>query len=175
MISGFVFEQEITDGVDRGARFSPDYVYRYTLWRMWSNRGRWLVVIGLNPSTADATNDDPTIRRCVGFAKREGLDGLFMLNLFALRATDPRVMMAHPEPVGANNDTAIREYARSDRGIVVAAWGVHGLHHGRAKAVCRMIPGLKCFGVTRDGSPKHPLYLRSDTPIIDYPRKDANG
>lgn len=167
--SGFAFEQVIERGIDRGAIFSPDYAYRYVLWRVWSKGGRSLVVIGLNPSTADATHDDPTIRRCIGFAKREALDGLIMLNLFALRATDPKVMMGHLDPTGADNDRRLREYAQRQRGIVVAAWGAHGIHHGRAAAVRRMIPGLKCFGLTRDGQPRHPLYLRADTPLVDYP------
>lgn len=168
-IRGFAFEQEVSDGVDRGARFSADYVYRYTLWRSWSGRGRWLVVIGLNPSTADAVKDDPTIRRCIGFAKRERLGGLFMLNLFALRATDPKVMLAHADPIGAENDQFIWEYACNNHAVVVAAWGAHGNHRGRADAVRKMVPGLKCFGLTRDGHPRHPLYLRADTPIVDFP------
>lgn len=171
MMRGFAFEQEVSGGLDSGARFSPDYRYRYTLWRRWDSRLSDLVVIGLNPSTADAMQDDPTIRRCIGFAKRERCGGLFMLNLFALRATDPKVMLASSAPVGPGNDDVIRKFAL-DRHIVVAAWGAHGGHRGRDAQVRAMVSNLKCFGVTKDGHPKHPLYLKADTPIIDYPRGD---
>jgi len=92
-----------TNEVVSGATFSTDRVYRYALWRVWDAALPSFVVIGLNPSTADETENDPTIRRCIGFAKREGCGGLVMLNLFAVRATDPRVMMAHPEPIGPDN------------------------------------------------------------------------
>lgn len=149
---------------DSGAELSADGIYRYVLWRRWGPGERRLVVIGLNPSTADATVDDPTIRRCVGFAKREGCDQLVMLNLFALRSPHPIVMLNHHEPVGAGNDAAIRRYACGE-GVVVAAWGVCGTHHGRDQAVMAIVPGLRCFGVSKGGHPRHPLYLRADTPL----------
>jgi hypothetical protein len=159
--------------VRKGASFSPDRQYRYALWREWSeSNARNLVVIGLNPSTADEREDDPTIRRCVAFAKREDCGGLVMLNLFALRATDPRVMKAHPEPIGAENDDAIRHWTRPATGyspLVVAAWGVHGSHLDRAMTVRLLTPRLRCFGVTKDGHPRHPLYLRADAPLVPYP------
>lgn len=167
-VRGFAFEQEVCGDMDRGARLSPDYRYRYTLWRRWNSRLVDLVVIGLNPSTADATLDDPTIRRCIGFAKRERCGGLFMLNLFALRATDPRAMRASADPVGPDNDEAIRRFTAGQH-VVVAAWGAHGGHRGRDAQVRAMVPNLKCFGVTKDGHPKHPLYLKADTPLVDFP------
>jgi hypothetical protein len=158
----------------KGAYFSPDRVYRYMLyrdWASWSNM-RTLVVIGLNPSTADENDDDPTIRRCIGFAKREGCGRLVMLNLFALRATDPRVMKAHRDPIGAENDAVIRHWTRDEcdwSSIVVAAWGVHGVHMGRSVTVRLLTPQLYCLGVTQTGQPRHPLYLHGDAPLVRYP------
>lgn len=164
-----------------GATFSNCKTYRYALWRKWvdSPLPRTFVVIGLNPSTADETQDDPTIRRCIGFAKREGCGKLVMLNLFALRATDPSVMLHHPDPVGAGNDAVIDVYATragaaapEKRDIVVAAWGAHGSHLNRAMEVRAILAKhgvpLYCFGRTKAGAPKHPLYLKGDTPLVPY-------
>jgi hypothetical protein len=160
--------------VRSGAQFSDDRRYRYALWREWESGPtvRSFVVIGLNPSTADESEDDPTIRRCIAFAKREGCGRLVMLNLFALRATDPRVMKAHPEPVGIDNDGVIwrrTQPSLGDQPIVVAAWGVHGVHRDRDMRVRQFAPPLVCFGVTKDGHPRHPLYLRADAPLVPYP------
>jgi hypothetical protein len=153
----------------QGAAFSDCRTYRYSLWRHWGDPGApRLTVIGLNPSTADETEDDPTIRRCVGFAKREGMGGVRMLNLFALRATDPKVMLAHPEPIGPLNDAVLRQAIGPDD-VVVAAWGVHGHHRNRDLEVLACLPGIRCFGKTQAGFPRHPLYLRADTPLEPYP------
>lgn len=149
-----------------GAIFSEDRTYRYALTRRWGH-GAPLVVIGLNPSTADELADDPTIRRCIGFARREGCCGLVMLNAFALRATDPRVMLAHPEPVGPSNDEIIRRHTVGVE-LVVFAWGAHGGHRGRDRELQRLVPNGLCFGATKDGHPKHPLYLKSDTPLVRW-------
>jgi hypothetical protein len=143
------------------AAFSPCRTYRYALWREW-NDGPTVTFIGLNPSTADETKDDPTIRRCVGFAKSWGFGGLIMANLFALRATDPTEMLRHPEPVGPDNDAWLRGLAGRS-GKVIAAWGVHGTHRKRDKAVLQMLGDkLHALALTKAGLPKHPLYLRAD-------------
>lgn len=159
----------------RGATFSDDRAYRYSLFRQWCDVQPTLVVIGLNPSTADEYEDDPTIRRCIGFAKREQCGTLVMLNLFAIRATDPRAMLAHPEPVGAENDATLRGYANRFGSIVVAAWGAHGIHRGRDKVVAALIPGMRCFGITKSGQPKHPLYLAANTPLVPFAPSDASS
>jgi hypothetical protein len=114
--------------------------------------------VGLNPSTADETLDDPTIRRCMGFARSWGYDGLCMTNLFAFRATDPSVMKAAEDPVGPMNDSILVSLAEN-AGIVVAAWGVHGSYLGRDRAVIEMLPQLHCLRLTISGHPAHPLYL----------------
>lgn len=123
---------------------------------------RRLVFIGLNPSTADENKDDPTIRRCIGFAKRFGFDGVVMLNLFAFRATLPEVMKAAPNPVGPHNDAVIKSYLGN---TFIAAWGVHGSFLGRDREVSAMIPELFCLGTTKEGHPRHPLYLKNDAEL----------
>lgn len=152
--------------IELGATFSECRTYRWILWRKWDDALPPCVFIGLNPSTADETEDDPTIRRCVGFAQSWGLGGLVMLNAFAFRATDPKVMMAAGDPVGEANDRTIAlvTYAAScQRGRIIAAWGAH-CPDERQREVCRQVNGeLYCLGRTKSGKPKHPLYLRADT------------
>ena len=116
--------------------------------------------IGLNPSTADETNDDPTIRRCIRFAKRWGYSGLCMMNLFAFRATSPEDMKAieNRDPVGPDNDRALIDIAE-DADVIVAALGTHGKYMGRDEEVKAMLPQLHYLRLTKDGFPSHPLYL----------------
>jgi len=144
-----------------GATFSPDRRYRYDLWRVWREGGRRINFVGLNPSTANETSDDPTIRRCVGFAVKWGYGEMHMLNLFAFISTDPR-QLCYPtaDPVGPENDSYLKRLNTD----VVFAWGSWGKLHVfnievRADAVRRMIPNAYCFGRNKDGEPKHPLYL----------------
>ena len=157
-----------------GAEFSPCRTWRYNLWRCWAPEKRMAVFIGLNPSTADEKVDDPTIRRCIGFARQWGCGGIHMLNLFAFRATDPKVMKAATDPVGPDNDATIAAVCVNHR-PVVACWGVHGEHLGRADAVLAMVDGLKCFGLTKDGYPKHPLYLPGSAGLIDLKSRAERG
>lgn len=149
------------------AEFSEDRAYRYTLWRDWIGGEGYVQFVGLNPSTADELNDDPTIRRCINFAKDWGFAGFCMTNLFAYRATDPAVMKFQLKPIGADNDRWIQDVARG-AGLVVAAWGVHGEHHARDIAVRMLVPGMKCLGRTKNGHPRHPLYVASGTRLVDY-------
>jgi hypothetical protein len=158
----------------RRTEFSPCRLYRYTLWREWDDCGplftpksiarscEYLMVIGLNPSTADETKDDPTIRRCIGFAKKWGFGALCMTNLFAWRDTDPEKMKASVEPVGIENDQWLETCAKN-AGMILAAWGNHGAYIGRDKCVRGFLPPLLCLGTNKDGSPKHPLYVKGDT------------
>lgn len=142
------------------AVFSPCRRYRFELWRRWAP-GPYINFIGLNPSTADENTDDPTIRRCIGYAKYWGYNAICMTNLFAFRATDPADMLAEFLPVGDDNDVTLARIAKG-AAMTVAAWGVPGSHMDRGRDVARLIPNLKCLGRNRDGSPKHPLYLRAD-------------
>jgi hypothetical protein len=160
------------------AVFSPDRTYRYSLTRRWDNTAPLACFIMVNPSTADALTDDPTIRRCCSFARSWGAGGLLVVNLFALRATNPDELRRHPDPVGPDNDYAIRYLLSANPyrppGWVVAAWGVHGLLDGRDEQVFALVAdtpaaGLQCLGTTRDGQPRHPLYVRGGTPLAAFP------
>ncbi|WP_293371574.1 DUF1643 domain-containing protein [Nevskia sp.] len=141
-------------------------MHRYTLWREWIGGQGYVQFIGLNPSTADEQQDDPTIRRCIGFAKAWGFSALCMTNLFAYRATDPKVMKAAADPVGPDNDSYLY-WAASGAGLIVAAWGFHGVHRYRDAEVVRVVHStgkpVHCLGKTKDRHPKHPLYLRADS------------
>lgn len=141
-----------------GATLSACRTYRYDLWREWIGGAGYAMFVGLNPSTADETLDDPTIRRCIGFAKVWGFAGLCMTNLFAFRATQPKDMLAAADPIGPDNDDALRGAAKG-AGIVVAAWGGQGGFMGRDRQVRAMLPDLHYLRLTKDGHPGHPLYL----------------
>ena len=125
----------------RGAVFSPCRTWRYTLTRVWDMTVPPAMFIGLNPSTADEVNNDPTVRRCLGFAKQWGYGGLIMTNIFAYRATDPRVMKAAKDPVGLKNDVWLKKMGE-EAAIVVAAWGVHGAFGDRGAQVLKLIRGF---------------------------------
>ena len=159
------------DMTDRHTILSDDRAYRYVLWREWGMLNHhYACFIGLNGSTADETHDDPTIRRCVGFTKAWGFGALAMVNLFAFRTLDPKVLKAQSDPVGIANDSFLVDVT-ARAGIVIAAWGVHGTHRGRDREVVRLLTGpnnpkpaaLYCLGHTKDGHPKHPLYLPKTT------------
>jgi hypothetical protein len=160
--------------VEMSAEFGDGRTLRYWLERRWSlTNPRRLVVIGLNPSTADDLVDDPTIRRCVNFAKREVCGGLIMVNLFAYRATSPRDLLAATSP-GAGHTAdqyLITACAAPDR-VAVAAWGIHGAYRGRGKLVRSLLLSnnvqLFHFGLTKDGHPKHPLYLPATAPLTRW-------
>lgn len=156
------------------ALFSPDRAYRYLLRRrIGGARGRLLFVM-LNPSKADETRDDATIRRCVGFAERWGYGDMEVANLFGLMATDARELLRCDDPVGAGNDAAIRAaLARADR--VVLAWGDHAAHpkhRARTEVVMRMIREAcmpyRIGGLTGRGQPRHPLRLSYDARLVPY-------
>lgn len=149
---------------ERGAVFSPCRTYRYKLWREWDEDGPSLNVIGLNPSTADEMADDPTIRRCIGFAKAWGYGSLVMTNLFAFRSTDPRGLLSVVDPVGPDNDQTLYIEACSS-GQTIAAWGAHPLAVDRSAHVRRLLARqfVESLGLTKSGAPKHPLYLPKTT------------
>lgn len=146
-----------------------DGVYRYSLWRRLGGARRRVLFIMLNPSTADETADDPTIRRCATFARSWGYGRLEVCNLFAYRATDPRQLRRVGDPVGPLNDAMI---ARAMRRVecVVVAWGVEGARSRRADVVMGLLRSstVYCVGTTRDGFPRHPLYVRRDTPMAPF-------
>lgn len=147
--------------VDSGATFSPCGLYRYRLWRRWGE-GAPLLFVMLNPSIASATENDPTVERCQRRAANLGFPALEVVNLFARIATDPVDLASFDDPIGPENDTAILEAARG-AGMIVCAWGVHGKLKGRGAVVAAMLRAngipLYALGLTKDGMPRHPLYL----------------
>ena len=147
--------------MERSAKISECGRYRYSLHRRWAMGAR-LVWVMLNPSTADAETDDPTVRRCIGFARRDGWAGIVVVNLYGLIATDPKELLGAADPVGPENDYHLIRHA-SEGATVVAAWGANRLAVARVGVVvesaCRR---LVCLGVTRSGAPRHPLYVPAD-------------
>lgn len=154
------------DRDDRSAVISPCGAYRYRLGRRWGE-GPSVLWICLNPSTADATRDDPTLRRLIGFSRAWGYGGLRLGNLFALRSTDPHELYRAPDPIGPDNDDHLRAMA-GGVSLIVAAWGNHGIVRGRGRVVRSMFPGMKVLGLTKIGEPRHPLYAAGDLTPIDW-------
>lgn len=173
MTADALFELPAAGGVLTGATISRCETYRYTLDRIWDASLPTALFIMLNPSTADASVDDPTIRRCIGFAKRMGCGSLTVVNLFALRSTDPDALAKHPDPVGPDNDMHIALALGKRLGCVIAAWGAHPSARTRAPAVAGLLAAhgwqVDCLGTTNAGAPRHPLYVRGDAPLIPWP------
>lgn len=151
-----------------GAIFSKCGTYRYLLWRFWG-RGltscAWPMVgwVMLNPSTADERLLDPTLTRCrVRSMAVSGVFGMVVANLFALRSTDPKALQRHIDPVGRENLSAIETLARI-ASPVICGWGSHGSLEGRGRGVSRLLAAhgadLRCLGTTKEGHPRHPLYV----------------
>lgn len=154
-----------------GATFSPDEKFRYHLWRRWANGGdgESITFLMCNPSTADAFIVDPTVRKCLYFAKRDGFMGAEVLNIFALRSTDPKGLVCD-DPIGLLND----DFIRAIRGRVCLAWGGVGAkvrgHRDRPAEVISMLRAnpnveLVCPGRNSDGTPRHPCYLANTTEL----------
>ena len=173
----------MADYIAAGANVSACGTYRYSLYREWRGthdpkNWEWFdrdygepkscVFVMLNPSTADGQTDDPTIRRCVGFAKAMNYERIDVLNLFAFRATNPKQLLTlnHSDnPVGVHNQRYFNEVI-PHAGIVIAAWGAHGSHIGQDETVLGWIEErtnlpVQCLGITKEGHPRHPLYLPS--------------
>jgi len=154
--------------------------YRYWLERRWS-ASLPLTFVMLNPSTADATIDDPTIRRCAGFARREGAGGIVVVNLYAFRATNPRDLASAADPVGTECDAHldVAGACGCPGAPIIAAWGATKVgrapyreHDERVAGVLARLRGfgpVHCLGSTASGAPRHPLYLPGDAPLTVLP------
>lgn len=157
-------------GMDCGAEFDTSGRYRYALWRAWSANYPRVVFILLNPSTADEQRNDPTIRRCMGFARAWQFGSVEVVNLFAYRATDGRELLKAVDPVGEeNNRFLMRAVERCS--TVVVGWGSRGTLLGRDREVISLLAGRKdvyCLGTTKGGHPRHPLYVRGDTVLEHF-------
>jgi hypothetical protein len=153
------------------AVFSSCRTWRYILHRVWAADQPQVMVVGLNPSTATETVNDPTVTRCINYARAWGYGGMVMTNLFAFRATDLRVMKAAPDPVGPENNHWLLETAKNSS-LVLCAWGNHGVYENRAQIIPELFRGtgitLHCLGFTKFGAPKHPLYLKADLRPVEF-------
>jgi hypothetical protein len=139
------------------ACFSRCGTYRYALWRRWA-AGPQVLFVMLNPSTADKQRDDPTIRRCIGFAARWGYGAVAVGNLFAFRTPSPDVLRQAAHPVGRANDRWLERLA-AESSRLIAAWGNDGAFLGRDAQVRELLGPLYALALTRLGQPRHPLYL----------------
>lgn len=181
----------MTDYVSKGAQISKCQRYRYLLWREWRGthdpkHWRWMrrdganepygqpkpvLFVMLNPSTADGAQDDPTIRRCVNFAKAWAFERLEVVNLFAYRAAKPKALFAAGDEIHGFENQEIVEQAGREAGIIICAWGAHGSHGDQNEIVRGWLHNRKLYalGFTRDGHPRHPLYLPADAKPVPMP------
>ena len=132
--------------------------YRYSLGRVWLPDEPTVMFLLLNPSDADANKDDPTVRRCIHFAKSWGYGGLCIGNLFALRSSNPELLKGHPDPVGPDNDNALMRMAKASS-LIVAGWGnIRTDFSARERHVVGLFGGhLHCLAVTKQERPAHPM------------------
>ena len=153
------------------AMFSTCTRYRYLLTRRWAPGGTSVLFLMLNPSTADATLDDPTIRRCLCFARSWGHSSLVVANIFAWRSTDPRALGGSSDPIGPENDSVILAAAR-EASVTICAWGKRGALHGRAAEVITTLRAhgidLRALKLNGDGSPVHPLYQPASAVLVPF-------
>ncbi len=147
--------------LDSGALFSPDRVHRYTLWRIWDKEKPYAAFVGLNPSTADETKNDPTVTRCINYAHDWGFGGLVMLNIFAFRSTDPKNLYSCKDPIGPENSFYIQKVSK-EAGLTVAAWGNHGIFLSRGREALSLLTKPHCLKLNKSGCPSHPLYLKKN-------------
>lgn len=157
--------------IERDAVLSDCGTYRYLLRRVWDHRQPRALYIMLNPSTADASVDDPTIRSCFRLARENGYGSFEVINLFGFRATDPDALATAPDPIGPMNErVGAAAIARCD--VAICAWGAHPMAARKSGFICDLIrsyrPAAYCFGTTKAGAPKHPLYIKSGTPLQIY-------
>lgn len=151
------------------AVLSPDGKYRYRLDRRWGE-GQTAMFVMLNPSTADATQDDPTLRRCLRFARDWGYGHLVVANLYAFRATRPADLKAASDPTGPRCDAYLEQCAK-EAALIVAAWGMHAQSNRVDQVRTILGPDLRTLGWTKNGQPRHPLYVKGNT----APRLWAHG
>jgi len=150
-----------------GALLDDSGKYRFSLWREWDPRKHegTCVFIMLNPSTADAEIDDPTIRKCIGFAQRWGFSRMEVVNLFAYRTPNPKVLLALPQdltPIGRENKIRVLDTVADENvGMIICSWGNDGKFMHQDKAMLEWLDDMKlhCLGTNKNGTPKHPLYV----------------
>ena len=153
--------------MEKKANISKDKIYRYTLSRTWDSTKPTVLFIGLNPSIADENIDDPTITRCINFAKDWGYGTLLMANLFAFRSTYPKEIYLIDDPIGKDNDHYILECVKQSD-LIIACWGNNGTYMDREKIIKELVPNLYCLQKNKNGTPRHPLRLSRDINPIPF-------
>ncbi|MFN8296760.1 MAG: DUF1643 domain-containing protein [Chitinophagales bacterium] len=153
-----------------GASFSHDRTHRYSLWRIWDENKPLVMFIGLNPSTANENENDPTIKSCMRIAKANGFGGMYMMNCWTYISRDPKLLKTNPMADEWNNN--LITVTASKCKDVVFAWGNFSIvsEKGRDRELYEMFPNAKALTVNKNGSPKHPLYCKSETKLISYRR-----
>lgn len=155
-----------------GAEFSECKNYRYALWRIWDESMPLVMFIGLNPSTANETENDPTIRRVCAIAKHNGYGGVYMMNCFPLVSTDPAALHAF-------NDTPFHDIEDMENmrwllevkrrcSAIVFAWGNFDVVKQRAESIAGYFKNAKALHINKNGSPKHPLYCKAETMLVPF-------
>jgi hypothetical protein len=158
------------DYLEAGAKFDESGKYRYSLWRTWSLYQPHIVYVLLNPSTADEHRNDPTLRRCIEFARAWQFGSVEVVNLFAYRAPNANELLKIYDPVGVENNYYLTQ-AIEQCSTVVVGWGTNGTLFGRDRQVLSMLSVMKevyCLGATRDGHPRHPLYVKGETTLVPF-------
>lgn len=153
------------------AVISPCGTYRYRLDREIQgafNPTLSCVFVMLNPSTADGVENDPTIRRCISFAKRFGCGRLVVVNLFAYRSTNPDFLWEVEDPVGPDNDTYLKSLLLEESTVKIAAWGSNVRAAERGAEVFKRFGPFKCLGKNKTGTPRHPLYVQANRDLEDF-------
>jgi len=153
--------------IKKSAVFSPCRKYRYSLTRSWNSAEGYVLFIGLNPSIADEIIDDPTLIRCINFAKDWGYGGLIMVNLFAYMSTHPKDLKKAKLPIGKNNNKHILKNHQKSQ-LTIAAWGNDGNLLKRDKEVLKIINNPMCLNINKSGQPAHPLYQKKDQELINF-------
>ena len=153
--------------MEKKANISKDKIYRYTLSRTWDSTKPTVLFIGLNPSIADENIDDPTITRCINFAKDWGYGTLLMANLFAFRSTYPKEIYLIDDPIGKDNDHYLLECVKQSD-LIIAWWGNNGTYMDREKIIKELVPNLYCLQKNKNGTPHHPLRLPRDINPIPF-------
>jgi hypothetical protein len=168
--TSFHLRQNTVNGIEYGALFDVNGRYRYSLWRAWSAYHPRIAFVLLNPSTADEQRNDPTIRRCIGFARTWKFGSMEVVNLFAYRATDYRELSRANDPIGEDNNRFLMQ-AVERCSTVVLGWGTRGTFLSRDRQVMSLLTGrndVYCLGMTKDGQPRHPLYVKGVTILVPF-------
>ena len=165
------------DGLPERYLYAEGLVHRYAFGRWWgeqhlSSTAAWVL---LNPATGDTEQRRrPTLERCITWSRAAGYSGIVIVNLFAYRATDPKDLRTALDAIGRHNDAALAAFTAAAARTVVA-WGAHGRLYGRSRQVAPLLTNPVCLGTTRSGEPRHPLYVRGDTPIKPWRARGGDG